>query len=306
MLDRLGLVVVVVAGLALAGSAAQASRSVEVTYTGERVHVAAAAVVSFRALARQERTARPAAEEESEEAPEPEGKDTADDQFEPNVRFTIPSPLVAPLSVQARRSVILSPYVSASFLAQPDAPAVGTRKTETPPDTNGAVGRDKLMVPLNSNYVIERKSDGATLSRVSMTAFWEAVGAHDPFDPHVLYDTYSDRWLVSAADDPLLSSSLILYGISDSADPLGSWHLYALDSDSTGETWADFPTLGFDQSTVAIAVNMFTTNSRTYARGRVIALDYPSLRAGGNGSPTGIDVPGAFALQPAVTYSPTG
>ncbi|MFL5957457.1 MAG: PASTA domain-containing protein, partial [Solirubrobacterales bacterium] len=100
-------------------------------------------------------------------------------------------------------------------------------------------------------------------------------------------------------------SSLILYGISDSADPLGSWHLYALDSDSTGETWADFPTLGFDQSTVAIAVNMFTTNSRTYARGRVIALDYPSLRAGGNGSPTGIDVPGAFALQPAVTYSPT-
>ena len=113
------------------------------------------------------------------------------------------------------------------------------------------------MVPLNSNYVIQRKSDGAVLSRVSMTAFWEPVGAHNPFDPRVLYDPYSDRWLVSAADDPLLSSSLILYGISDTADPLGSWHLYAIHSDETGATWADFPTLGFSRSTVAIGVNMF-------------------------------------------------
>lgn len=297
MLVRVAQVLFVAVTVLGLGASARAASSADLTYTGERVRVAAAAVVSFGALARHER-AGPATDEDAEEAPEPQEK------AEPNVHFTVPSPLVAPLSVTSA-STVESPYVSASFLAQPDASSVGTRKTETPPDTNGAVGRDQLMVPLNSNYVIERKSDGATLGRLSMTAFWAPVGAHNPFDPRVVYDPYHDRWLASAADDPLLSSSLILYGISDTDDPLGSWHLYALHSDETGATWADFPTLGFSRDTVAIGVNMFGRNSRAYVRGRLIALDYASLRAGAGGSPVGIDVPGAFALQPATTDSPT-
>jgi hypothetical protein len=303
MLGRVAQVLTVAGVVAVMGSAARASASDDVTYSGARVHVSASAVVSFRELARHDRAGHATAEE-TEEAPEPEGKEDPDEEIQPNVHFTVPSPLVSPLSVTSPASVA-SPYVSGSYLAQPDAPAAGTTKTETPPDTNGAVGRDKLTVPLNSNYVIERKSDGTVLSRVSMTAFWEPVGAHNPFDPRVLYDPYSDRWLVSAADDPLLSSSLILYGISDTADPLGSWHLYALHSDESGATWADFPTLGFSRSTVAIGVNMFARSSLKYVRGRVIVLDYASLRAGTGGGPVGIDLPGAFALMPAVTDSPT-
>ena len=295
-------VLLAAAAIALAGSAARASTRNDVTYTGERVRIAAASVVDFRKLARRERAERPI--QEAEEAPEPLEKADPGDPVQPNVHFTVPSPLVSPLAV-THTSSVASPYVSGSYAAQPDVPAVGATKTETPPDTNGAVGRDKLMVPLNSNYVIQRKSDGAVLSKVSMTAFWESVGADNPFDPRVEYDPYSDRWLLSAADDPLLSSSLILYGISDTADPLGSWHLYALHSDETGATWADFPTLGFNQSTVAIGVNMFGTSSREYVRGRLIVLDHGSLRAGTGGNPIGIDLPGAFALMPATTYSAT-
>jgi hypothetical protein len=276
------LLVSLVVILAFAGSAAPA--------LGSR-----GAVVNFRTLARLDRLlprAGPA------QPPEPQEK------AEPNVRITVPSPFT-PLLAPAALPPEPSPYVSASFLAQADAPAVGTNRTETPPDTNGAVGRDKLMVPLNSNYVIERKSDGKILSRVSMDTFWSAVGAQDPFDPRVLYDPYSDRWLASAADAPLDPSSLILYGISDTGDPLGGWHLYAIESDPTGETWADFPTLGFNRSTVAIGLNMFAAGTLNYVRGRLIVLDYAALRAGKNGSPVDISVPGGFALMPAVTYSPT-
>ena len=302
-MDRVAQVLIVAGAVAAMGSAARAATNDDVTYAGARVHVAASAVVNFGELARHER-GRHVAADETEEAPVPEGKEDPDEETQPNVHFTVPFPLVSPLSVTSASSVA-SPYVSASFLGQPDAPGVGTTKTETPPDTNGAVGRDKLMVPLNSNYVIERKSDGAVLSRVSMTAFWEPVGAHNPFDPRVLYDPYSDRWLVSAADDPLLSSSLILYGISDTADPLGSWHLYALHSDESGATWADFPTLGFSRSSVAIGVNMFARSSLKYVRGRLIVLDYASLRAGTGGNPVAVDLPGVFSLMPAVTDSPT-
>jgi hypothetical protein len=289
---------VVLAGGTFAGFSPEASGfKDDVAYTRVPVRISASAVVNVRALARLDRLKRRAgvpASAEPAEPPEPQEK------AEPSVRITVPLPLVSALSVPT----VPSPFVSASFLAQTDAPLIG-RKTESPPDTNGAVGRDKLLVPLNSNYVIQRKADGKVLSKVSMTSFWAAVGAHKPFDPRVLYDPYSNRWLASAADDPLLPSSLILYGISDTSDPQGSWHLYALDADSTNATWADFPTLGFDQSTVAIGVNMFATGSLTYMSGRLIVLDYAFLRSGGSGRPVELSIPGAFALQPAVTYSPT-
>jgi hypothetical protein len=278
--------------LACAGLAAAAvPRERFAVSTG--VHVTAAAVVDVRTLSR-----KPA--EVEAEPPEPAERDAA----EPNVRSPL-APFVATVAMPARGPVLASPYVSASFLAQPDIPAVGTRQTESPPDTTGAVGRERLMVTLNSNYVIQSKSNGRVLKTVSMDSFWAPVGAHHPFDPRVLYDPYSDRWLVSAADDPLLRTSSILYGISDTADPLGKWHLFAVDADPTGATYADFPTLGFTRSTVTIAVNMFQTGTLTYAHGRLLVLDYASLRAGGNGTPADVSVPDGFALQPAVTYSPT-
>jgi PASTA domain-containing protein len=289
--------------VAAAGSALPASGSSgDVAYRGTRIDVSRSAVVDVRTLARLDRLRKRAAgPSRIAQAQAPEAQERA----EPNVRLTVPSPFPAPLSLSTFTQPVQSPYVSAGFLAQADAPPVGGTRLKSPPDTNGAVGRDKLMVPLNSNYVIQRKSEGAVLSTVSMDTFWTAVGAHDPFDPRVLYDPYHDRWLASAASDPLLPSSLVLYGISDTADPQGSWHLYALDADPSGGTFADFPTLGFSSTTVAIGLNMFATGTRNYVRGRLIVLDYGSLRTGGDGHPVDIDIPDGFVLQPAVTYSPT-
>src|SRR5215210_2706400 len=298
-MTRLRFAIVLGTGIALATFATAAARS-----TGgatARLEVTTA-VVDVRALARRDRLAPRVTQPEAAEAPEPEEK--SEEEAEPNVRNTVPSFLAAP-SVPSRISAAQSPFVSAGFLAQPDVPALGTTKRHAPPDTNGAVGREKLMVALNSNYVIQRKSDGAVLSTVSMKTFWSAVGAQHPFDPRVLYDPYSDRWLATAASDPLLPSSLILYGISDTGDPQGTWHLYAIDADPTNATWADFPTLGFNRTKVAIALNMFASGSGMYVRGRLIVLDYASLRAGSGGNPVVLPVEGGFARRPAVTYSPT-
>jgi hypothetical protein len=284
-------ILVLAGAIAFVGLSPEASGSKDdVSYTGVPVRISASAIVNVRTLARAPARPEPAA------PPEPRERE------EPIVPATGPQRSLRPRRVS--RPTVSSPFVSAGFLAQTDAPVVG-KKTESPPDTNGAVGRDKVMSTLNSNYVIQRKSDGKVLSRVSMTSFWRRLGMHHPFDPRVLYDPYSDRWLVSAANDPLLPSSAILYGISDTADPQGTWHLYAIDADPTNATWADFPTLGFNESTVAIGVNMFAAGTGTYVRGRLIVLDYGALRAGTGGQPNDISVPGGFALQPAVTYSPT-
>ena len=279
--------------VAFTGYSAEASGSRDGgDYRAEAVRVSAAAVVDFRSLARA--PARPVARD----APEPKEKEDVGTRV-------AGLPLIAPrATVRSSISTQASPFLSASFLAQTDKPLAG-KKTESPPDTTGAVGRDELMSTLNSNYVIQRKSDGKVLGKVTMDAFWAPVGAHHPFDPRVLFDPYSNRWLVSAGADPVLPSSEILYGISDTADPQGSWHLYAIDADPENTSFADFPTLGFDQSTVAIGINMFDNATEAYVRGRLIVLDYASLRAGADGRPLDLSVPGGFALQPAVTYSPT-
>jgi hypothetical protein len=278
--------------VALTGYSSEASGSRDGReFSAEPVRVSAAAVVDMRALARA--PARPV----TRSAPEPKEREEVGTRVGG-------LPLIAPrATVRSSISTQESPLPSASFLAQTDKPLVG-KKTESPPDTNGAVGREKVMSTLNSNYVIQRKSDGKVLSKVTMDAFWAPLGAHHPFDPRVLFDPYADRWLVSAGADPVLPSSEILYGISDTADPQASWHLYAIDADPENAAFADFPTLGFDQSTVAIGINMFDNATEAYLRGRLIVLDYASLRAGGDGSPLDLSVPGGFALQPAVTYSP--
>jgi hypothetical protein len=50
---------------------------------------------------------------------------------------------------------------------------------------------------------------------------------------------------------------------------------------------------------------MFETGTLNYVRGRLLVLDYASLRSGGDGHPSDINIPDGFTLQPAVTYSPT-
>ena len=214
-------------------------------------------------------------------APQPKVEPEADERAEPNLFLTSSVSARLPVVGRQERSPEPSPSPSASFLGQPGGPQLGLTKPESPPDTSGAVGRDKLMVTLNSNYVIQRKSDGADLSTVSITSFWSAVGARDPFDPHVLYDPYSDRWLVSAADDPLLGDLDHLLrdlGHGRSAGQLAS----VRDRRRSRPTrpGPTIPTIGFSRGSVAIGVNMFATGTLTYVRGRVIALDYDALRAG--------------------------
>ncbi len=284
-----------------APSFASGSADGSVTYPGVRVHVSRAGAIDFAQLARLERLKkRYAGPLVPGLMPEPQEK------AEPNNRITLPSPFQAPLSPTEATSSAPSPSPAASFLAQADAPGSGGLSF-IPPDTQGAVGPDKLMVSLNSNFVVQQKSTGAVLGTVSMTTFWGATGAAHPFDPKVVYDPYNGRWIVAAVNDALTATSSILYGISDTSDPQGTWHLYSLDADATDLTWADFPTIGFNKNAVAIGLNMFANAPvSSYVQGKLLVLDYSALRANvGAGNPFAINVPGSFTIQPAITYSAT-
>src|SRR5436190_5078508 len=284
-----GVIAVVLPALASGTTRAAAPH----VYPSHRANVVGAAVVNFSRLARLQslegRPARPVTMPEPQEIPEP------------NVRkLTLPSPFGTSLLSSASQANTPSPAPVQSFLAQAD------NSMFVPPDTDGAVGTDKLFTTVNGTYIVEQKSNGAALKALTMATFWGATGAQHPFDPKTFYDPYNGRWLVAAVNDGGKNTSSVLYGVSDSSDPAGTWHLYNIDADATDTAWADYPGVGFNKDHLVITVNMFLNLNNHYeGHAKVYVINYPSLRSGTSGSPTVTPVSGGFTIQPAVTYSAT-
>ncbi len=66
-------------------------------------------------------------------------------------------------------------------------PAEADNSTVIPPDTQGTVGPNHLMVTLNNNVVVQDRS-GNRLKTVSLDAFWAPTGNSVTTDPRVAYD----------------------------------------------------------------------------------------------------------------------
>src|SRR6185437_11139497 len=221
--------------------------------------------------------------------------------------------------------LIPSPGPALSFVAQPDEFRVGTTSRFIPPDTTGAVSTTRLFSNLNSNYRVQDKTTGAELSTVGMSTFWAPLNSATPspspspvagvFDPRVQYDPYNGRWIMAADSNGQSSSASILVGISNTSDPQGAFTLYRFvvgcaggdaGCDSGGE-WADFPMLGFNKNWVVVAWNQFQTTGGNLVAGKMLIIDYPSLRAGTLNSSITTNTTGGtnFCMHPATTYSAT-
>ncbi len=213
----------------------------------------------------------------------------------PSVRVSV----YRDLHTQARapeRSVsgATSPLPTVNFAA------LGDDDTSIPPDTNGAVGPDHLMVALNNNIRIQSRT-GTTINTVSEDFFWSSTGASDIFDPHVSYDPYGNRWIFAALSNPKSAGSSVLLGVTQTNDPTGAWNLYRVDVDSKNILWADYPSLGFNSKWVVVTVNMFSISGDVYGNSSIFAFDKANLYAGGPGNLIRFDDPYGFTQAPSVT-----
>lgn len=205
-----------------------------------------------------------------------------------------------------------SPSPSQSFLAQEDGPRIGTGTFTIPPDTNGAVGLDKVFTQTNSNFRIHNKVTGLPLSTINAETFWSSTGATGVFDPRVVYDPYQNRWITAIVSNANSAASSVLIGVSDTSDPQGTYLLFrVVVGVATGSAapfanggWADFPMLGFNKNWVAISYNMHAITNNAYVRAETLVLNYPNLRAGTLGG-SRVTMNGQFCVYPATTLSPT-
>src|SRR5438309_1576157 len=105
-------------------------------------------------------------------------------------------------------------------------PALFDRYTATPPDTQGAVGRNDVMTMVNGEVLVQSRSGEARPNfPMALDRFWASLGPFTKlFDPRLLYDSAADRWIASAGANPGASSAALLLAVSKSGDPAGDWN----------------------------------------------------------------------------------
>ncbi len=191
---------------------------------------------------------------------------------------------------------VLSPPPANGFTALDD------NISSIPPDVNGGVGPNHLMVTLNSQYAIQTRA-GSNLSTVSIATFWTGLGISSPFDPKTTYDPYNNRWISVAVSNSRSANSSLLIAVSQSSDPTGSWNRYRIDATGVDTMWLDYPSMGFNKDWIVISGNMFGNVNSSYQTCLVYALNKADFYAGGTGQYTVINAGSdAFTLAPAITY----
>lgn len=150
----------------------------------------------------------------------------------------------------------------------------------TPPDTNGAVGPNHLMIAINGTVRVQDRS-GTILSTITLNSFWSGLGVTDTFDPRSFFDPYSQRFIIITCAERRSGGSSMLFGVSATDDPTGIWHRWRLDADSANIDWVDYGNLGFTTDEITFTGNMFSIAADAFNGVRFWRINKASALSGG-------------------------
>ncbi len=187
-----------------------------------------------------------------------------------------------------------------SPLPTKDFKGIDDNNTAIPPDVNGAVGPNHLMITLNTEFMILDR-EGNVLSKHSTGSFWNTMpGAGDTFDPKIIYDPYENRWIFLMPSSSNTELSRLLVAVSENSDPTGNWYRYVFDTDPNNNHWFDYPNFGFNKKWIVVTGNMFGAG---FGYTSLFVLDKADLY---NNSPLAdysrFEIYNGFTLVPAFTY----
>ena len=133
-----------------------------------------------------------------------------------------------------------------------------------PPDPNGEVGPNHVVVMSNLSFQIFNKTGTSLFGPVANNTLWSGFGGHcqteNAGDPVVLYDQQADRWILSqftAATAPFLNC----VAVSQTSDPTGAYFRYAFMTGTTGANFPDYPKYGIWPDAYYISTREFAGSS---------------------------------------------
>jgi hypothetical protein len=163
----------------------------------------------------------------------------------------------------------------------------------TPPDTTGAIGPDRYIETVNTQYAIYSRSGSQinTGSLSALTGITTGLFGYSLSDPQVMWDAKTQRFYYSAVyfDSLFFSENGIAIGWSKTATPASSSDFcqYAI---SFGTEVPDYPKLGDSADFLLVGYNEFGNFATTYDGSQFAMLNKPP--AGSTCAPTS-----AFAVS---------
>jgi len=270
---------------------------------GKTVSVVGSATVNFNELARIDAAQR---------ASRPELEPRVLMPFEVNeneAEVPMSTPFTPMIPARAPVLNIASPSPSNSFIGLDDIPMADSSYIIIPPDVGGGVGPTRVMDTHNNNYRVQDKTTGATIVTVGTATFWNPVVTNKALlnqltDPRTTYDPIQNRWIVCM--QTVNNPGLILFGVSQTSDPAGSWFLYAVTPGFTSAPRLDFPIVGFNKNWLVVTINAYTS-AGSFSRGGTMIASYPLAAAGTLASVTNVTQASGshFCTAPCVTVSAT-
>ena len=165
--------------------------------------------------------------------------------------------------------------------------------TATPPDPNGDVGPNHVVVMYNSQFAVYNKAGVLQFGPVNINTLWLGFGGscetQNAGDPVVVYDQLDDRWFLTQ----FTASGATFFNcvaVSQTGDPTGSYYRWAF---TTGANFPDYPKHGFwsTPSTSAPASSPVAPAGRSRASG-------PTRPTGRSSSPATLHRRSISFLQP--------
>ena len=147
-----------------------------------------------------------------------------------------------------------------------------------PPDPVIAVGTNYIVEAVNTTFAVYDKTGLLKYNKDFSTLFEVSVTLDELTDPKVIYDQYSQRYvmlILRVSANKQIGAYLI--AVSETSDPTGNWYCYSSNATLDGSTpttnGPDYPGLGYDDQAIYVTSNQISNyaygNTFEYAKIRI-------------------------------------
>lgn len=145
----------------------------------------------------------------------------------------------------------------------------GALGSGTPNDNHIAVANDGKFISVMNTIIRVHNDTGKVLKSWSLQYFPNTNIKVDNipaltriYDPRVVYDPYTDRFIVLYMHGVTDKTSFIVVGFSQEGDPLKPWNVYKIPGKPINDTvWSDYPIVSQTKEDLFFTVNLLANGS---------------------------------------------
>jgi hypothetical protein len=132
----------------------------------------------------------------------------------------------------------------------------------TPLDNSIAISNGGYIVSVSNSSIQIFNSSGTSLYYNSIANFINNSQISSAFDPHILYDRQSNRFIFTALSGVNSSNSRLIICFSRTSNPVtGGWWIYIISGNPlNNQCWSDYPKIAVTNEELIVTTNLFSNN----------------------------------------------